>query len=282
LKQEDQALNTARLFTFSPSNQETPGFVSGNLASRVAEQLLDKMRGDSLVPGSRLPSEIAMAKHFGVSRTVMREAIARLKADGLLETRRGSGAFVLATDRQQTLVDGDRMTEESVGALLNLIEVRRGVESEVAALAAVRRTPGQLAEIEHALRRIDEAVAAGSDGVEEDTRLHQCIAAVTGNPYWVRIIEMFAQHVRSAVRVTRANEARREDFSRQVRAEHEQIVSAIAARDPDLARAAATQHMEGAAQRVRAADRDFWRGEGGELARQLSPAASDAEESPAG
>lgn len=87
-------MNTARLFPFPPSNQETPGFVAGNLASRVAEQLLDKMRGDSLVPGTRLPSEIAMAKHFGVSRTVMREAIARLKADGLLETRRDRKSVV--------------------------------------------------------------------------------------------------------------------------------------------------------------------------------------------
>ena len=275
-------MDTARLFSFSPSTKEIPGFVTGNLASRVAEQLLDKIRGDDLAPGTRLPSEMAMAKHFGVSRTVVREAIARLKAEGLLETRRGSGAFLRATDGPQAVAGEDRMTEESVEALLNLIEVRRGVESEVAALAAVRRTPGQLAEIEHALRRIDEAVAAGGDGVEADTRLHQCIAAVTGNPYWVQIIEMFSQHVRSAVRVTRANEARREDFARQVKAEHEQIVSAIAARDPDLARAAATQHMENAAQRVRAADRDFWRGEGGELARQLSPADSATDESRAG
>ena len=275
-------MDTARLFSFSPSTKEIPGFVTGNLASRVAEQLLDKIRGDDLAPGTRLPSEMAMAKHFGVSRTVVREAIARLKAEGLLETRRGSGAFLRATDGPQAVAGEDRMTEESVEALLNLIEVRRGVESEVAALAAVRRTPGQLAEIEHALRRIDEAVAAGGDGVEADTRLHQCIAAVTGNPYWVQIIEMFSQHVRSAVRVTRANEARREDFARQVKVEHEQIVSAIAARDPDLARAAATQHMENAAQRVRAADRDFWRGEGGELARQLSPADSATDDSRAG
>jgi GntR family transcriptional regulator, transcriptional repressor for pyruvate dehydrogenase complex len=143
------------------------------------------------------------------------------------------------------------------------------MEAEAASLAAVRRSPGQLADIEHALRRIEEAAAAGSDGVEEDAKFHQSIAVATGNPYWVRFVEMFAQPIRSAVKVTRANEARREDFARQVQAEHEQIVNAIAAGDPERARAAAREHMERAAERVRLADREFWRGDGGELARRL-------------
>lgn len=257
-------------------------FTTGSLASRVSEQLLNKIRQDRLEVGTRLPSEMAMARHFGVSRTVMRDAIAILKADGLLETRKGSGAYVLNSEPMARGI-GDRFTEESVQGLLNLIEVRRGVESEVAALAAIRRTPGQLAEIEHALRRIEEAVAAGRDGVEEDAHFHLCIAAATGNPYWSSFVEMFAEPIRSAVRVTRANEARRDDFSQQVRAEHEKIVSAIAANDPVLARTAAIEHMEHAAQRVRAADRDFWRGNGGELARNLArsrdavPAAADTD-----
>src|SRR5438128_1105321 len=69
-------------------------FPTGTLGARVAEQLLNKIRLDDLQPGARLPSEQAMAQHFGVSRTVVREAIALLKAEGLLETRKGSGAFV--------------------------------------------------------------------------------------------------------------------------------------------------------------------------------------------
>ena len=99
-------------------------------------------------------------------------------------------------------------------------------------------------------------------------------------------MEMFAQPIRTALRVTRANEARREDFSRHVQTEHQKIVDAIALGNANLARAAAAEHMEQAAQRVRTADRDFWRGDGGEFARQLtreertgdereSPSASD-------
>lgn len=243
-------------------------FQSGTLGSRVAERLLAKIRQEDLQPGTRLPSEQTMAEHFGVSRTVIRDAIALLKGEGLLETRKGSGAF-LRRSATAPLTRTDPLTEQSIQSLLNLIEVREGIEAETAALAAVRRTPAQLADIEYALHRIEEAAAAGLDGVEEDAKLHQCIAVATGNPTWVRFVEMFAEPIRSAVKVTRANEARREDLMRQVQEEHARIVGAIAARDPDAARVAARAHMEQAARRVREADREFWRGQGGELARRL-------------
>jgi GntR family transcriptional regulator, transcriptional repressor for pyruvate dehydrogenase complex len=147
--------------------------------------------------------------------------------------------------------------------------VRRGFEAETAALAAVRRTPQQLADIARALREIEKAVAASQDGVEEDVQFHMSIAKATGNPYWVSFAEIFAREIRTAIRVTRANEARRGDFAQQVLAEHEQILAAIATGDATAARAAAGQHMEHAARRVTAADHDFWQGEGGEFARHL-------------
>ena len=254
------------IFTLPDPAADDGGFATGTLGSRVAGKLRRKIRDDSLAAGTRLPSEQAMALHFGVSRSVVREAIALLKDDGILSTRKGSGAFVLQADGARE----DEQTQQSVQSLLNLIEVRRGLEAETAALAALRRTPGQLADIEHALRGIEAAVAAGVSGVEEDVRFHLSIAEATGNPYWVKFVEMFAHPMRSAVKVTRANEARRTDFSFQVRLEHEKIVSAIAAGDPELARAAATEHMVHAAERVRQADREFWRGDGGELARSLA------------
>lgn len=248
---------------------ERGSFENGTLGARTAARLLAKIREDGLAPGTRLPSEQAMSEHFGVSRTVLREAIGQLKADGILSSRKGSGTFICSEEPQPSPLE-DAATEQSVQSLLNLIEVRRGLESETAALAALRRTPGQLAEIEHALRRIEEAVAGGVSGVEEDVRFHLSIAEATGNPYWVKFTEMFAHPTRAAVKVTRANEARRADFSSQVRQEHERIVQAIAAGDPELARKAAAEHMFHAAERVRLADRDFWRGAGGALARDLT------------
>jgi GntR family transcriptional regulator, transcriptional repressor for pyruvate dehydrogenase complex len=265
---EGLSMNSGTPGVVSDAGEDRGTFDSGTLGERVAEKLLAKIRGDGLAPGTRLPSEHAMAQHFGVSRTVVREAIALLKADGLLTTRKGSGAFVCQTAFPRAAM-GDPMTEKSVQSLLNLTEVRRGLEAEIAALAAVRRTPGQLAEIEHALRRVEDAMRSGGDGVEEDVQFHLRIAEATGNPYWARFVEMFAQQIRLAVKVTRANEARRLDFINQVREEHERIVAAIAAGDPDRARAAAGDHMLCVAERVRLADRDFWAGSGGALARDL-------------
>lgn len=236
----------------------------GTLGERVADKLIAKIHSDALAPGTRLPSEQAMAQHFGVSRAVMREAIALLKADGLLMTRKGSGAFIC-----EGIPHLDPLTEQSVQSLLNLTEVRCGLEAEVAALAALRRTPGQLTQIEHALRGVEEAMALGGDGVDEDVAFHLCIAEATGNPYWAKFVQMFAPQIRLAVKVTRANEARRLDFAAQVRGEHERIVAAIAAGDATRARAAASDHMVCVAERVRLADRDFWAGSGGALARDL-------------
>ncbi|SAL78971.1 FadR/GntR family transcriptional regulator [Caballeronia telluris] len=241
----------------------------GTLAERIAVKLRTMICNDRLAAGTRLPSEHAMALHFGVSRSVMREAIALLKADGLLTTRKGSGAFV-SEDCPSGASTMDPLTEHSVQSLLNLTEVRRGLEAEIASLAAIRRSPGQLADIELGLRQVAQAMAKGGDGVEEDVQFHLRIAEATGNPYWVRFMEMFAQQIRLAVKVTRANEARRMDFAAQVREEHERIVDAIAAGDPERARAAAGNHMVCVSQRVQLADREFWTGSGGELARDLA------------
>jgi GntR family transcriptional repressor for pyruvate dehydrogenase complex len=245
-------------------NQPSSTFVAGTLGERTAQALLQKIRDDRLAAGTRLPSEQAMVVHFGVSRNTVREAIARLKADGILDTRKGSGAFIVR------LPAADAVTERSIGSLLELIEVRGGLEAEMAALAAQRHTPGQLLEIERALLGIEAAVANGQDGVDEDFAFHLAIAQATGNSYWPQLVTLFAAHIRSGVEVTRANEARQAQMAGQVLAEHEEIVAAIRARAPTRARAAASAHMRMATERVHLADRAFWQGEGGALARKIS------------
>jgi len=241
---------------------------STRLSARVAATLLGKIRQGELAAGARLPSEEALARHFGVSRTVIREALASLRAEGAISTRHGIGAFVLGASGSAS-PPADALTLQSVASLLNVLEVRRGVEAATAAHAAARRSEDRLTDIRKALDAIARAVAEGSDGVEEDVRFHHAIARATGNPYWVQLVESYSEQIRQAVRVTRANEARRADFARQVKVEHERIVDAIAAGDEARARKAAAAHMEHAVRRVSAADRAFWQGEGGELARGL-------------
>lgn len=241
-----------------------------SLSARVASMLTRKIRDEQLPAGTRLPTENAMAQHFGVSRTVIREAIMTLKAEGMVETRQGLGAFVRVPANEEAAFHVDPLTRESKDNLLGLIEVRRGIEAEIAALAAVRRSEAQIAEIRDAWLQIEKAVAAGGDGVEEDVRFHLAIAHATGNAYWVKLVEMFAPQLKVAVSVTRANEARRDDYAQNVRDEHEKIVAAIAAGDPSAARAMAIEHMGRAAERVSTADHEFWVKGGGVHARGLT------------
>jgi len=254
--------------TFTPQAPAAPAFVAGTLGERTAAALRKKIQEDQLAAGTRLPSELAMVAHFGVSRNIVREAIARLKAEGILDTRKGSGTFILRPPAPAP----DAATERSIASLLDLIEVRGGMEAEIAALAAQRRTPGQLLEIERALARIAVAVAGGQDGVDEDFQFHMAIAQATGNGYWPKVVAMFAQYIRSAVEVTRANEARGDAMTAQVLQEHGEIVAAIRAHAPERARAAAGEHMRMATERVHLADRAFWHGAGGALARKIDGA----------
>lgn len=243
-------------------------FSAGNLGSRIANTLLNQFHADSLTPNTRLPSELIIAKHFKVSRTVVREAIATLKKDGILESRKGSGTFISDKFKPNPEIVNET-TEQSVHALQNIIEVRRGIESEIAALAAIRRTPGQLSDIEDALRKIKKVTDDSHSGVEEDVRFHMLIAQATGNPYWLKFVDTFSYSLRAATSVTRANEDRRLDFAQQVQEEHEAIVAAIASGNAELARQAASKHMINAAERLKLADRSFWKEEGSALAQDI-------------
>lgn len=225
---------------------------------RIAGILRARITTHELAVGARLPSENSMASHFGVSRAVVREAIARLKVEGLIETLQGSGAYV-RSPRGEGEAQIDGLTRASVESLLDLIEVRRVTEGEMAARAATHRTEQQMAAIDTALKAIDTATEAGQSGVAEDQAFHACIASASGNVYWRKLVDAFARHVHVAISVTRGNEALRHDFAQQVAEEHRDVRDAIAARDPDRARSAAMRHMEMSAQRTLNADRDFWR-----------------------
>lgn len=244
-----------------------------NLSGRVAAVLLEKIREGGLAPGERLPTEHVMAQRFGVSRTVIREAMVTLKAEGLVETRQGSGAFVRRPGIKSAF-NIDPLAREAVQQILSMMEMRHAIDADVAALAAERRSPQQIDDIRRALAAIDTAVAAGGNGVHEDVQFHLSIARATGNPYWVKLVEMFAPQLHAAITVTRANEALRKDFQEASKVEHQNILAAIIASDVNAARAAAAGHMEGASERVSAADQEFWAREGKEHARLLAGTSS--------
>jgi len=226
--------------------------VAERLSDRLAARLGQQIERGELAPGERLPTEQALAQAHGVSRTVVREAVHQLKSRGLLRSRQGLGVFVAASPPHRPLVF-DTGVLGSMEAVVQIREVRRALEGEIAALAAERATRTQVAALRAALKEIDRTVAGGGDGVAEDMAFHRTLAQATGNPQFSRLMEFLEQYLHDAMRVTRANEARRADFMESVRAEHRAIVEAIAARDPKAARQRALQHMQHGEQRLQAA-----------------------------
>lgn len=242
----------------------TPG---AYLSDQVANVMAVKIRAGQLVAGDRLPTEAALVEQFSVSRTVVREAMSRLKSLGLVESRQGSGVFVKEIGFSP--LNFDTKSVASRQAVIQMVEVRRALEAEVAALAAQRRTLADVERIRKCITQLDKAVLAGGDGVDEDVHFHRAIADAARNPFLIGTLQYLGQFLQGATRVTRANEARRGDFARQVREEHAVIVGAIKAGDAEVARKAATLHMNNAIARVELADPAFWQQTGVQLASPL-------------
>ncbi len=239
---------------------------AGSLTDRVCEALVQLISGDDFPPGARLPSEMKMASRFGVSRTVIREAVSRLKSEGLVESRQGSGVFV----REANMDAPFRIDPNIVGSIesvLQVVELRQVLEGEIAALAAKRRSRQQLAAIGEALAKIDSDVAAGGDGVDADIAFHRSIAEATGNPHFLALIEFLFQFLRIATKTTRSIEATRATLTQQVKDEHAAIVDAIAQQEPEAARTAARLHMTRASRRLGTADFSVLRATLGEAPR---------------
>ena len=247
----------------------TPGV---QLSEQLAAALSAEIRAGRPAAGKKLPTEAALVVQFAVSRTVVREAVSRLKSLGLVESRQGSGVFVRPAAFAP--LNFDARSAASMRAVIQMVEVRRALEAEVAALAAVRRSAGQLKGIRQAMAALDEAVRDGGDGADEDVNYHRAIADAAHNPFLISTLDYLRQFLRGVTRVTRANEARRIDFARQVRNEHEAITRAIERGDALQARRAATRHMNNAIDRIRQADPAFWAQEGVQLASALLPAAT--------
>lgn len=223
------------------------------LSDRLAATLRQQLDSGELAPEQRLPTEQALAAQYGVSRTVVREAVSRLRAAGRLVARQGSGVYVAPAGAARAL-DFDPEVLTDLDAVLQVVEVRGALEGEIAALAARRASPAQRQAIAVALQRIDDATAAGRDGVAEDLAFHRAIAEASGNPQFGRLLTHLEQYLREAMRVTRGNEARRQDFADAVRVEHRALVDAIRRGDEPGARTAARNHMAQAEQRLHAAD----------------------------
>jgi DNA-binding FadR family transcriptional regulator len=218
------------------------------LTAELVARLTADITSGKLPPGSRLPTEQQMIAATGVSRTVIREAVAALRADRLVVTRQGVGAFVADNVRRPFRVDFDE--HSSLRDVLNVMELRTGVEVEAAGLAAERASPAQIKKIGERFAAIDAAIEHGSTAVDEDFAFHCEIADATGNPQFRRFLEYLGRFIiprktgwgQSKPTLGRANLT---TFQR----EHAQILEAIRTRAVPAARSAMQKHLSSSQRR---------------------------------
>lgn len=225
-----------------------------SLALELVDALGARIRESRYAAGERLPSETAIVEEFGVSRTVVREAISKLQAAGLVETRHGIGTFVIGLGDAATFrVSADQLA--TLQDVIAVLELRIAVETEAAALAAQRRKAENLQRMRDALDAFSSAVEEGRDAVGPDFQFHLEVARATHNERFVDIVGALGTgaipRARLAAGVSHSDEHK--TYLRRVNVEHESILDAIAAGDAEAARAAMRTHLANSRERRRRA-----------------------------
>lgn len=226
---------------------------SGSLAQTVTSALIQRVRSGEFQAGDKLPTESELMASFGVSRTVVREAISGLQAAGLVDTRHGIGTFVLAQEGKTRI---DIRTDEILTLLdvLAVMEVRISLEVEAAGLAASRRSDAHLRQLRAVLDEFGQEIHSGSDDtIAADIAFHLTIAKATGNRYFHDILKQLGKTIIPRTRVNSAAMAGdiQEGYLRRVHLEHESIYDAILHKESDVARAAMRTHLANSRSRLR-------------------------------
>ena len=222
------------------------------LSRRLFEQLAAEIRSGRLAPGERLPTEQELTRAARVSRTVVREAVAALRAEGLVITRQGVGAFVSAEPQRAPFrIEPERL--KSIDDVLNVMELRLGVEIESAGLAAERASKADVRAIGTALAAIEAAVTQDRSAVDEDLAFHRAIAQATGNPEFVRFLQFIGRHLipRRTVSGLPDRMGGQRAYLALIQEEHRRIYDAVGAGDARAARDAMRRHLTRSLDRYR-------------------------------
>lgn len=211
---------------------------SAGLSEELAAILMRRIETGEFKIGDVLPPEKIFAETYRVSRTVVREALARLKYEGIIISRRGSGSVVVGTRPRQGF------SLEGTGDVTSFFEFRMLLDSEAAAMAAVRHTKEQIIRIKEQLDRLALADEEQSNNADPDYRFHYIVAEASDNEYIKVATQQLSTRLWSHIYT-----AKMFPFGQQVHAEHTAVYKAIAARDPAAARASSVTHLVGSAAR---------------------------------
>lgn len=230
------------------------------LPDEVAVSITAAIEGGQLAPGDRLPTEAELSRRFGVARTVVREAISLLRYDGMVDSRRGVGAFVTDASQRSSFRISPACFEKR-RQIVQLLQLRTGVQAGASALAAQNRTPDQMARIDAMFCQMADADARGpadalEDRVDAELLLYRYITQASDNPYYADVVAMIETNIQNNLRSAFLKNAAAAEFGPEIMQEHRAVLDALHAQDPEAARTATRSRYERAAERL-AARADF-------------------------
>ena len=227
------------------------------LVQEVVDSLAASIRDGAIQPGNKLPTESEIMARYDVSRTVVREAISRLQANRLVETRHGVGTFALAPQSSGNFQIAD-VDFATIADVIALLELRISLETEAAGLAAQRRTEANLLSMQAMLDAFQTSIQEDSDAVPSDFSFHMEVAKATGNRHFADLMTYLGTMIIPRTRVNTASSAPegRLNYLRRVHGEHEYIFNAIRNQDADAARAAMRTHLANSKDRLRKSQPD--------------------------
>ena len=221
---------------------------AANRVDTVYAGIIEAMINGDYPENSRLPTETELAQQYGVSRPTVREALSRLRLDGLIASRRGSGSYVLRRPDRNI----KRFAPiESIADVQRVFAFRIALESAAAGMAAEQRSARDLEEINSALEQLNRVSAEEVLGVDEDLNFHLAIARASHNIYFVTALEMIGEQMRVGMNLSRSLSLEKSRARRElVQAEHLEIVAAIERKSSFEAAEAMRLHLGSARRRL--------------------------------
>jgi DNA-binding FadR family transcriptional regulator len=224
---------------------------NGGRVGEAYEKILNIIREAGMFEGARLPSEVELAAMFGISRPVIRQAMARLEQSGVVDIKWGAGTYVRSTapSSSATSIFGEVSSLEHIRYTF---EIRRGIEAEIAALAAERADDRDRELIVQANEQVGVALFELAPSMELDVAFHFSIAKACHNPFYEKLMLATRTPILRCAAISKmlVADADLPLRARVITQEHQRIVDAILARDPEAARRATYAHIENAFQRV--------------------------------
>lgn len=225
-----------------------PSEAKATLGNFAYDRILERIVSGEYPVNERLPSEHILSESLSVSRPVLREALSRLRDDGLIQSQRGSGSYVRQRPSDMVLRFAPL---SSISDMQRCFEFRISLEGDAAFLAAQRHNDASLKRIEVACNRLNEAIKTNTVGVDEDFEFHLAIAEAADNHFYLDTLATLKENIVVGMNLTRnLSLSRPKERLLSVQHEHEQIMEAIAKRDANMARQLTRDHLEAAKKRV--------------------------------